>query len=151
MKSKIFLILFTICSTSTFSQTPYFQALVVSNIDTATSWYSKVLKLKLRNRVDSEERGFKQAILHNDKTMVELVELKNMVSENEALKSFPERTRLIGFYKIGFIADDLDECHNRLEKFNVKFYGKTVTDSVSGKRTFLVTDPDGNLVQFFEK
>jgi len=130
---------------------PAFTALVVANVDTSISWYSKVLNLKVRNRVDNAERGFKQVILQNPEIMIELVELNKAISQDSLLRQFPQGTRIIGINKFGFTVSDIDVMHKNLKSKKVSFFGQMVTDPISKKRTFLITDPDGNLVQFFEK
>ena len=131
--------------------TPYFAALVVSNIDSAIHWYTHYLPLKLRNRVDNPQRGFKQANVENEDILIELVELKSSVMHDDAVKSLPQGTRVVGFDKLGFWVADFDACYKEMQSKNARFLGRVVADQVSGKRMFIVTDPDGNLVQFFEK
>lgn len=131
--------------------TPSFAAIYVSNIDSSVTWYKQVFNLTQRNRTDNAERGFKQVVLINDIMMLELVELKKSIRPDSLLRSYPRGTWTQGVYKIGFTVDDMDAAHKELTAKNVKFFGKMVTDPVNNKRTFLVTDPDGNLVQFFER
>lgn len=129
---------------------PYFSAIMVSNVEQSIQWYSNVFGLTVRNRFDSEERGYKQVIMHSPEMLIELVEMKSKVTEEEALKDKPKGTAVIGFSKFGFTVTQFDELHKVLTDKKVIFAGRTVTDSVSGKRTFLIRDPDNNLLQFFE-
>ena len=130
---------------------PYFAALVVTNIDNSIDWYKDIFGLELRNRVDSPERGFRQANLYSEFMLIELVELKSMLTPEEVLKDKTKGTELTGYYKMGFIVDDLEEWHSHLEKKQVRFEGRVVTDSQTGEKTFLINDPDNNLIQFFEQ
>jgi catechol 2,3-dioxygenase-like lactoylglutathione lyase family enzyme len=134
-----------------FSQSPYFHALRVKDIDASITWYCEVLGLNQYNRVDSKERGFKQVNLQNEFMLIELVELVEMVTPDEALKAFAQKTKLAGIHKVRFLVDEIEVFHNKLEKLGVEFYGNIVKDVVSGNSTFLVKDPDGNILQFFEK
>ena len=160
MEKKTLLILIVLCAASLEldAQTekkqavsPYFSALIVTNIDSAVHWYTTYLPLNVRNRVDNAERGFKQVILENDGMLLELVELKSVLLPSKALESLPQGTRLVGYFKVGFSVADFDTWHQELEKKQVQFYGSTFTDPISGQRSFLVKDPDGNTVQFFEE
>jgi hypothetical protein len=55
-----------------------------------------------------------------------------------------------GFAKIGFKVSDLDAYIQKLNDLKVNFFGNVYTNAVSGKRSFLVQDPDKKLIQFFE-
>jgi hypothetical protein len=74
-----------------------------------------------------------------------------MVTQDEVLKDKATGTELTGYYKIGFIVDDFQGWHNHVEKKQVRFEGRVVTDPQTGKKTFLINDPDNNLIQFFEQ
>ena len=126
---------------------PFFSALIVSDIDAAIHWYTDVFSLKLHNKTENRERGFKQANMGNDDMLIELVELKSSRSRKEVEQ---QGSRVAGYYKLGFAVSDFDAWHQKLKVKGVEFFGRTVTDVVSGKRTFLVKDVDGNTIQFFE-
>jgi len=130
---------------------PSFVAICVSNIDSAVSWYCNILNLKLRNRYDNEERGVKQVVLINKEIMIELIELKRAVILDTLLSSQPKGTLATGVLKFGFTVKDLDKTHQEMSAKKVSFFGRTVKDPVNNKRTFLIKDPDGNLLQFFEE
>lgn len=53
--------------------------------------------------------------------------------------------------KFGFVVNDIDDLYRKLRDQNIKFTGRMVTDPVNNKKTFLVNDPDDNLIQFFEQ
>ena len=130
---------------------PYFSAIIVSNIDSSISWYKKVLGLELRNRTDAPERGFIQANLHNQDMLIELIQVDSSLSPGKILQGHTARTRIKGFMKFGLRVEDIDAVFQRLKDQNIKFTGRMVTDPVNNKKTFLVNDPDDNLVQFFEQ
>jgi catechol 2,3-dioxygenase-like lactoylglutathione lyase family enzyme len=147
----LFVALFQKESSAQTTFTPSFTALTVKNIDSSIQWYKEVLVLRMRNRVDSAERGFKQAVLINDKIMIELVELVKGISPDSLLTHYPKGTRIQGIIKFGFTVPAIDELYNKFQAKGLKLFGKMVTDPVNQKKTFLLEDPDGNLVQFFEE
>jgi catechol 2,3-dioxygenase-like lactoylglutathione lyase family enzyme len=130
---------------------PYFSAIVVSNIDSSITWYKKVLGLELRNRTDAPERGFIQANLYNKEILIELVQVDSSLPGSRILEKYPAKTRIRGFMKFGFVVKDIEGLYKQLKDQNIKFTGTMVTDPVNNKKTFLINDPDGNLIQFFEK
>ena len=125
--------------------------MVVSNIDSSIAWYKKVFGLQLRNRTDAPERGFIQANLHNKEMLIELIQVDSSLSLSRILEKHPQKTRVRGFMKFGFVVKDIEDLYRKLKDQNIKFTGRMVTDPVNNKRTFLVNDPDDNLIQFFEQ
>lgn len=130
---------------------PLFTAIMVENLDSSINWYGKVLNLKLRNRVDNPARGFKQAVMMDKGIMIELVQLGKAVSGDSILSNYPKGSALLGFYKFGLLVANIDALFQQMHSIAVNMHGKLVTDPISGKKTFIIADPDGNLVQFFEE
>jgi catechol 2,3-dioxygenase-like lactoylglutathione lyase family enzyme len=137
-------------STSSFDPKPYSYAIVVQDIDVSIGWYQSVFGFKLRNRNDRPERGSKIAVLQSGDALLELIEVKTLLSRDSILHGAPERTLIQGFTKIGFKVSNLDASHKRLEESKVKFFGAVYVDSFSKKRSFLISDPDENIIQIFE-
>lgn len=129
----------------------YFSAIIVNDIESSITWYSNNLGLKLLNKVDSEERGFKQANLKRGNVLIELIELKSSLSQKTLLESHPKKTKIEGFFKFGFRVSEFDKWVAALKKSKVEFYGDVVTDDLSGRRMLIINDPDGNRIQIFEK
>ena len=127
---------------------PYFSAIIVNNLDTSALWYQSLFDLKVRNLPDVPE-GFRVAILESTGFVLELIENKSWLDPKKILEGKPEGTQIRGFFKIGFKVDNMDAWINHLKKFNVAV-NRIYKDDASNKRNFLVPDPDGNLVQFFE-
>jgi catechol 2,3-dioxygenase-like lactoylglutathione lyase family enzyme len=150
---KLLFVLFVAQAISSSAQEfkPYFAAVVVSNIDSSIGWYKKVLDLELRNRTDAPERGFIQANLFNKEMLIELIQVDSSLSGELVLKDHPPRTRIKGFMKMGFIVKDIEGLFQQLKNQNIKFTGRMVSDPIKSKKTFLINDPDDNLIQFFER
>jgi len=129
---------------------PSFIALTVSNIDSSILWYQDNLGMLLQNKVDSRERGFKQANLIRAKMQIELVELDSSISVLSLEKHFSGKN-IQGFTKFGFSVTDFDNWYSIMKNKNIKFVGRMIKDSLTGKRMFLVSDPDDNLIQIFEE
>ena len=154
MKNKIILLVFiTITNTApgqqspSFQVDPYFSAMIVKNIDSSVNWYQSVLGLKTRF-LPGTPQGIRVAILEASQIVLEIIENDAWLDPKEFLKGKPEGTRLHGYFKIGFKVTAMDGFIDHLNKLNISI--PRIYKDDSGKRNFLVEDPDKNLVQFFE-
>lgn len=154
MKHKIALLVFIIITstapgqqTSSFQVDSYFSALIVKSIDSSVNWYQSVLGLKTKF-LPGTPQGIKVAILESPQIVLEIIENNEWLDPKEFLKGKPEGTRLHGYFKIGFKVTAMDAFIAHLNKLNISI--PRIYKDDSGKRNFLVEDPDKNLVQFFE-
>lgn len=129
----------------------YFTAIIVSNIDSSIIWYASNFGFEVLNRVELEEKSLKQANLRSGNMLIELIELKSSLSPKTLLENHPKKTKINGFFKLGFLVPEFDKWIDSLKQSDVEFYGEVVIDDLSGKRMQLVMDPDGNRIQLFEK
>ena len=155
MKNKIILIVFVIITSTIYGQqsasfkvNAYFSALIVKNIDSSVKWYESVLGLKTRFLPDVPQ-GIKVAILELPNIIIEMIENVAWLDPKKILEGKPEGTRIQGYFKIGFRVTAMDSFIDHLKKLNISI-PRIYKDDNSGKRNFLVEDPDKNLVQFFE-
>jgi catechol-2,3-dioxygenase len=129
----------------------YFSAILVSDFESSINWYSNTLGFKVLNRIESNERGFKQSNLKRGDVLIELIELDKSVKLEDIVPDYSNKMRVIGLFKIGFLVTDFEKWINHLNNEKVNFYGNIVTDDITGKRMAIITDPDGNRIQIFEK
>lgn len=128
----------------------HFSALIVNDMDTSIAWYSEMLGFEIIDKREYPESGFKQANLKRDNAIIEIIQLNSAFSAKDVIPDYNSKTRLIGFFKIGFLISDFDEFMTHLAKKNVEYHGKVVLDNDSGKRMVIVKDPDDNRIQLFE-
>jgi hypothetical protein len=154
MKNKIILLVFIAVANTAHSQQSasfqvdsYFSALIVKNIDSSVNWYQSVLGLKTRF-LPGTPQGIRVAIMESPQIVLEVIENNAWLDPKEFLKGKPEGTRLQGYFKIGFKVIAMDSFIEHLNKLNIPI--PRIYKDESGKRNFLVEDPDKNLVQFFE-
>lgn len=129
----------------------YFSAMIVSDFDSSIHWYSKTLGFEVVSRVESVERGFKQSNLKRGDVLIELIQLDKALNLEDIVPNYNNKMRLIGFFKLGFLVIYFDKWIDHLTNEKVDFYGGIVTDDITGKRMVIITDPDGNRIQIFEK
>jgi len=129
----------------------YFSAMIVSDFDSSINWYSNTLGFEVISRIESVERGFKQSNLKRGDVLIELVELDKALNLADIVPNYNNKMRIIGFFKLGFLVTDFEKWIDHLTNEKVDFYGSVVTDNNTGKRMVIITDPDGNRIQIFEK
>lgn len=156
MQNPTLLLLFPAClalssaaQTPSFEYQPYFSAVVVKNIDTSVAWYKSVFGLSIKETMNDPNSSYKITILESPKYLLELLELKGSVSRDETLKGKAAGTEMQGHFKIGFRVANMDDCLKQLAALKIAV-PQVWTDAKTKKRNFLIKDPDGNLVQFFE-
>ncbi len=132
-----------------FKYSPSFSAIIVKDVDTSAAWYQAVFGMKIKNRINDTERGFRVVIMEHPSFVLELIENKSWPDQKQLLSGKPEGTRIQGFFKIGFSVADLDRCLEHLASLNI-VPARIYTDAETKKRNFLIDDPDKNLIQFFE-
>jgi catechol 2,3-dioxygenase-like lactoylglutathione lyase family enzyme len=128
---------------------PYFSAIVVSNADSSAIWYKTLLGLKEKEKMNDPAGSYKVIILESPKFLLELLELKGSLLHKNILEGEPDGIRIQGHLKMGFRITDADEWLKHLAalKINVP---QVWTNPTTNKRNFIVSDPDGNLIQFFD-
>lgn len=129
----------------------YFSAIIINNIENSISWYSNNIGFEVLNKNEFPKAGFKQANLKRGNVLIELIEINSALSVEDVISNYNNKTRIMGFFKIGFLIADFDNWIEHLTKLKVEFHGTVVTDNESGKRMVMIKDPDGNRIQFFEK
>jgi catechol 2,3-dioxygenase-like lactoylglutathione lyase family enzyme len=129
---------------------PYFSAVVVKNLNESQKWYQSVLNLKIKTDMNDPSHSYHIVILESSNYMVEILELKGSMDRDEALKGKPKGTEVQGHFKIGFKIANVNDWVRHLKSLGIDV-PQIWTDQAIGKKNFLVKDPDGNLVQFFEQ
>jgi len=129
----------------------YFSALIVNDIENSIFWYTDNLGFTVLNQNEFQKLGFKQANLKRGNILIELIELSTAISAKDVVPNYNNKTRIIGFFKIGFLVSDFEKWINHLTLKKVDFHGKVVIDNISGKKMVIIKDLDGNRIQIFEK
>lgn len=129
---------------------PYFNAILVADIETSRSWYNEVLGFEVVLESEITE-GFTILNLRKGSAALELIQLPGALSPAEVIENYHKKTRILGLFKFGFHVDDLDQWAAFLQKKQVQLNGDIVRDPVTDNRMLIILDPDGNRIQLFEK
>jgi predicted enzyme related to lactoylglutathione lyase len=136
-------------SQATFGYEPCFSAIVVKDLSVSVNWYKSLFNLKAKAEYADIQAGYKVAILESDNMMVELMELRESLRRDQLLTGKPEGTQIQGHFKIGFKVQNMDDCLKRLAELQIEV-PQIWEDKTSKKRNFIIKDPDGNLIQFYD-
>lgn len=128
--------------------TPSFSAVIVANMDTSSPWYQKVLSLGVKEKMTDPAGSYNVVILESATMTLELLELKGSLSRKPILQDKGD-VNIQGHFKVGFKTTDMDALLKHLKSLQVEV-PRVYSDAKTKKRNFLITDPDGNLIQFFE-
>lgn len=117
-----------------------FFAVLVSDVDAAAAWYTRVLEAEEVRRVEGPT--YEIRILRSDHVIVELI--------REA-GAGAGAGRRAGLFKAGFFVDDLFAFHARVLALGADADAEPFVDDALGARSFVMRDPDGNRIQIFER
>ena len=87
--------------------------------------------------------------MESENLLLELMELRGSLTRDELLAGKPDWTQIQGHFKLGFKVKNIDDCLKRLAQLNIDV-PHVWQDKISGKRNFIIKDPDANLIQFFD-
>jgi catechol 2,3-dioxygenase-like lactoylglutathione lyase family enzyme len=130
---------------------PAFFALLVPDVAKAVEWYGDTFGLTLVKEANDPNGTFAISILRSEELIVELIEDERSFAIEERLPGREKRERAHGIFKVGFEVQGLDRLREALEARGAILMGEIVLDVELGQRTFLLVDPFGNRLQFFER
>ena len=122
-----------------------FFALSVRDIVSITRWYQSSLGFEVLREADSSGAEVRSAMLERDGNLIEVVQRDTA----SAPPRMPDRSYQHGIFKVGFWVADVDSLARELKQKKVAFVHGVVRPPGAGYRTFAVTDPEANVVQFF--
>ena len=123
-----------------------FHAVSVLDLDASIAWYTKHLGFTVDSRGENDVRA--GALLSKPGSLLELAEFSGVV-EFGALNQDLESHQVAGVFKLGFVVEDIEVAFADLQASGAPILFGIVTAS-DGRKTFGVTDPDGNIVQYFD-
>jgi len=129
-------------------------AIVVSDLDSSSKWYQDNLGYKITKKMDLPEHKLRIVFLQLNGFTLELIEFQESVAFDAVKKKVPElkdHDHLQGIVKLGFQISDVNALASALKARGVKLRMEPTDDPEFHDRFFLVVDPDGNTLQFFQE
>ena len=131
---------------------PYRIGIVVENLEKSSNWYSNIFEAEVYKEVSYPE--FDSLTIHllkNEYFEFELVERKSSISIHDVISNYNVKEKpLLGIYKVSFQVDDIQKIYNRIKKEKIEFHMDLSTDEEFKMKSFIIKDPDNNLLQFQE-
>jgi catechol-2,3-dioxygenase len=118
-----------------------FVAVRAKDVTALAKWYERALGFEILSL-----RPGGSTLLQRGSAVIELVQRDDRKGSRA---NAADDLGTPGIYKFGFVVDDLDALTDHLKKRLVPVQGRVIVSDVGGLRTLAVTDPDGNLIQFF--
>lgn len=129
---------------------PMFYAIVTTNIDVMSDWYTDVMGFDVVNQQRVPARGIRQYNMQLSNIRLELIQTPAVLEVDSLLNGTGKYKYLKGLFKIGFEVDNIDRFYRNFQEQGITISGELVTDPISKRKMFVVLDPDDNRIQFFE-
>ncbi len=124
-------------------------AMIVRNIDSAEKWYASVFAIPVVSRSNDPNGEYKVVIMEGSDIILELLQLRSSINKKSVLEHKADGTQVTGHFKLAFRTTNMNLLLSRLEDAQIKV-PRVWTNDETGKRNFIIEDPDGNLIQFLE-
>jgi catechol 2,3-dioxygenase-like lactoylglutathione lyase family enzyme len=126
-----------------------FFAISVADLAVMSSWYRDQLTMRVLASGEAPNQIAKFAILEGNGVLIELIQHAK-ASDRSALAPQAAEAHLIhGIFKAGMVVDDLDGLYAGLKQRGATIAHDIMPAKDVPMRSFIVRDPEGNLVQFF--
>jgi catechol 2,3-dioxygenase-like lactoylglutathione lyase family enzyme len=124
-----------------------FFAISARDAAATAAWYGERLGFETLRQGTAPDGAMRFALLRRRDDLIEIVQRASAVMPPAAAAA--DRSYELGTFKVGFWVDDLAGLNAKLKAQATAFKHGIVTPSGANYQTFAVTDPDGNVVQFF--
>lgn len=127
---------------------PSFIGLFVSQLDSTKSWYENKLGFKvMQYKKISPQLSF--AMLEWNGIWIEMIQNPKVAQRKRIAETFSGAAGVDGFFKLGFHVDNLGALEENLKIKGVKFKYPMMNNEEFKMKLFIIEDPEGNLIQFY--
>lgn len=130
---------------------PYLAAIVTEDVEKLSKWYAEKLGFIIARKMNLPEYDSLYIVfLKLGKAELELIQKKNTFSIKKYKSDYNGFTGdlLQGFTKVSFWVSDATTLANYLKTTGIKFVVNLFDDKILAVRSFIIADPDGNILQF---
>lgn len=128
-----------------------FFALNVSNADSTARWYEEMFGIRLLKEIKPADGSAHIRIEGNEFLMVEILQLKDSRSMIDCNLKKDEAHRLGGYFKVGVFVRDAQKAQDYFKSKGVAIRHPVFSDKETATKSFILEDPNGNMLQFLEK
>jgi catechol 2,3-dioxygenase-like lactoylglutathione lyase family enzyme len=122
--------------------------LVVSDLETALSWWRRAFGFEIEKHIDLPEYGMSLAFIGNGAIMLELVQPRTF--EPFVRPGPPDYLNRQGVSQVSIRVNDLDAAFTKTQALNLTVEWPPTDNAPLALRAFLLRDPDGNIVEVIE-
>lgn len=127
-----------------------FIAISVADLDVQVAWYTQTLGFDIASQGAVPGRNIRFALLRQGAAMIELLQIPEARPRSVAARDASDASRIHGFFKAGMVVEDVAGLFQRLKALGVTFSFELGPPPGGGPyRVFGLSDPEGNLLQFF--
>jgi predicted enzyme related to lactoylglutathione lyase len=129
---------------------PYIAAMFANNADTIQKWYTANFDFTIKDQKNIQKQQIKFCLLEKDGFLLEIIQRPDALNTQQIKDTMKTYKYLSGLFKTGFYVKDVRAWYNRLKLAGVKIESENVSNGQTG-HYILCVDPEGNLVQLFQK
>jgi len=137
-------------STTRLRLAPAMVAISVGDLEAMSCWYREQLGFTTRASLSWPEHGVRTEVLHVEGFDLELIARSGSQPLSAFLSDPDDPTLLRGIKKFALVTPRLEETFRILKASGVTFVYPVIQLTRLGQRYFMIEDPEGNIIQFFE-
>ena len=127
-----------------------FFAINVSNADSAAVWYEELLGVKLLKEIRMPDGFGHIRIEGSEFLMVEILRAKDSRSLTHCNLERNQSHLLRGYFKTGLFVEDIHKAREYFKSKGVDVRHDVFSDKETATVSFILEDPDGNMLQFIQ-
>jgi hypothetical protein len=128
-----------------------FIALNVTDADSTAGWYEEMFGLKLLKEIKTADASAHIRIEGNELLMVEIIQMKRSKAISDCQLQQDQSHLLKGFFKTGVFVRDVQKAEDYFKSKGVTIRHSVFSDKETATRSFILEDPNGNLLQFIQE